>query len=70
MWSFGALLFVHWGLVFWNLDTFIHEHMLWVLLIGALMGIIPESGLHHVFCTGRARHAAPAFIQPQGFCAD
>ena len=49
MWSFGALLFVHWGLAFWNLDAFIHEHMLWVLVIGALMGIIPESGLHLIF---------------------
>jgi len=44
LWSFGALLFVHWGLVFRNLDSFIHDHMLWVLLIAALIGIIPESG--------------------------
>jgi len=49
MWSFGALLFVHWGLAFWNLDAFIHEHMLWILVIGALMGIIPESGPHLIF---------------------
>ena len=33
LWSFGALLFVHAGLVFWNLDAFIREHQVWVLLI-------------------------------------
>ncbi|MDY7034914.1 MAG: putative manganese transporter [Thermodesulfobacteriota bacterium] len=49
LWSFGALLFVHWGLAFWNLDSFVQDHILWVLLIAALMGIIPESGPHLIF---------------------
>lgn len=49
MWTFGALFFVHWGLAFWNLDVFIREHMVWILLIGALMGMIPESGPHLIF---------------------
>lgn len=49
LWSFGALLFVHAGLDFWNLDTFIHEHKVWVLLIGALLGLVPESGPHLIF---------------------
>ena len=49
LWSFGALLFVHLGLAFWNMDAYIHEHMLWILLIAALMGIIPESGPHLIF---------------------
>jgi hypothetical protein len=39
LWSFGALLFLHAGLAFWNLDTFIHEHKVWVLLIAGLLGI-------------------------------
>ena len=59
LWSFGALLFVHWGLAFWNLNTFIHEHMLWVLLIGALMGIIPESGPHLIFVMMYAQGLIP-----------
>ncbi|MCD6298270.1 MAG: arsenic efflux protein [Deltaproteobacteria bacterium] len=59
LWSFGALLFVHWGLAFWNLDTFIHEHMFWVLLIGALMGIIPESGPHLIFVMMYAQGLVP-----------
>ena len=49
LWSFGALLFVHLGLRFWNLETIIHQHMVWVLVIGALVGIIPESGPHLIF---------------------
>ena len=49
LWSFVALLFVKLGLSFWNLDTFIQEHIAWVLLIAALMGVIPESGPHLVF---------------------
>ena len=59
LWSFGALLFVHWGMAFWNLDAFIHEHMLWVLLIGALMGIIPESGPHLIFVMMYAQGLVP-----------
>ena len=59
LWSFGALLFVHWGLAFWNLGAFIHEHMLWVLVIGALMGIIPESGPHLIFVMMYAQGLIP-----------
>ncbi|MBW1702077.1 MAG: arsenic efflux protein [Deltaproteobacteria bacterium] len=59
LWSFGALLFVHWGLAFWNLDAFIHDHMLWVLLIGALIGIIPESGPHLIFVMMYAQGLIP-----------
>jgi len=59
LWSFGALLFVHRGLAFWNLDALIHEHMLLVLLIGALMGIIPESGPHLIFVMMYAQGLVP-----------
>jgi hypothetical protein len=59
LWSFGALLFVHWGMAFWNLNTFIHEHMLWVLLIAAFIGVIPESGPHLVFVMMYAQGLVP-----------
>ncbi len=49
LWTFGALLFVRWGMSFWNLEVFVREHMIWVLLISALIGIIPESGPHLIF---------------------
>jgi hypothetical protein len=59
LWSFGALLFIHWGLEMWNLDSFIHHHMIWVLFIGALMGIIPESGPHLIFVMMYAQGLVP-----------
>jgi hypothetical protein len=59
LWTFGALVFVHWGMTFWNLNTFIHNHMLWVLLIGALIGIIPESGPHLIFVMMYAQELVP-----------
>jgi len=59
LWSFGALLFVHWGLAFWNLSAFIHEHMIWVLLLGALIGLIPESGPHLIFVMMYAQGLIP-----------
>jgi len=59
LWSFGALLFVHVGLAFWNLEVFIHAHMVWVLVIGALLGIVPESGPHLIFVMMYAQGLIP-----------
>ncbi|MFC1868648.1 putative manganese transporter [Thermodesulfobacteriota bacterium] len=59
LWSFGALLLVRWGLAFWNLDALIHEHTVWIFLIGALMGIIPESGPHLIFVMMYAQGMIP-----------
>ena len=59
LWTFGALFFVHWGLAFWNLDAFIHEHMFWILVIGALIGVIPESGPHFIFVMMYAQGLIP-----------
>ena len=49
LWSFGALLFVNIGFEFWNLEVFVRQHMVWVILIAALTGIIPESGPNLLF---------------------
>jgi len=59
LWTFGALLFVHWGMGFWNLEVFVREHMIWVLLIGALIGMIPESGPHLIFVMMYAQGLVP-----------
>jgi hypothetical protein len=59
LWSFGALLFVHAGLTFWNLEAFIHAHKVWVLVIGALLGIVPESGPHLIFVMMYAQGLIP-----------
>ncbi|MGB2697531.1 MAG: putative manganese transporter [Candidatus Zixiibacteriota bacterium] len=49
LWSFFALLFIELGLKHWNLEGFVKQNMIWVLLIGALVGIIPDSGPHLIF---------------------
>lgn len=49
LWTFGALVFIKIGLTYWHLEAFIKQHLTWVLLISALVGIIPESGPHLVF---------------------
>jgi hypothetical protein len=59
LWSFGALLVVHMGLTFWNLEAFIHSHIVWILVIGALIGIVPESGPHLVFVMMYAQGLIP-----------
>jgi hypothetical protein len=46
MWSFGVLLFVHWGLSAIDLKSIIEHNLLWVLIIAAAIGLIPESGPH------------------------
>jgi len=59
LWTFGALFFVHWGLSFWNMDTIIRQHMWWVLMTGALLGIVPESGPHLIFVMLYAQGMVP-----------
>ncbi len=59
LWSFGALLVVDLGLKTFNLEMFIKTHMLWVLLIAALVALIPESGPHLVFVMMFAKEVIP-----------
>ncbi len=59
LWSFGALLLVHFGLKSWNIDAFIHQHMVWILIIGAILGIVPESGPHLIFVMMYAKGLVP-----------
>jgi len=49
LWTFFALLFISLGTQNWNLEGFIRSNIVWVLLIGALAGVIPESGPHMIF---------------------
>ena len=59
LWTFGALFFLHWGLSFCNLESVIKTHMMWVLLLAALMGIVPESGPHLLFVMMYAKGIIP-----------
>lgn len=49
LWSFGVLLIIDIGLRFWDLEAFISEHMVWVVVLAGITGLIPESGPHLIF---------------------
>ncbi|MFA7418332.1 MAG: putative manganese transporter [Melioribacteraceae bacterium] len=49
LWTFGALLFVEFVMSFVDLKSITAEYMLWLLILCALIGIIPESGPHLIF---------------------
>jgi len=49
LWTFFALLFISIGLRYWDIETFVKANMIWIFLICAFVGLIPESGPHMVF---------------------
>jgi hypothetical protein len=59
LWTFGALAVVEIGLNFLNLEQFTSEYMILFLLVGALVGLIPESGPHLIFVTLFAQGLIP-----------
>jgi hypothetical protein len=62
LWSFGALLILDWGLSSWNMDVFIQHNLAWVMVIGAILGLIPESGPHLIFVMMYAKGLIPFSI--------
>jgi len=51
LWTFGAMLFIHFLLNYLNMESWIMDKMFVVLLIAVLIGFIPESGPHLIFVT-------------------
>lgn len=49
LWTFGALLLVEYARTFVNLESITSEYTFLLLIIGALIGLIPESGPHLFF---------------------
>ena len=49
LWTFGALLFIQFGLQYLDLEKITTEYKIVILFIGALVGLIPESGPHLIF---------------------
>ena len=62
LWTFGALLAIHFIEQFIHLESWIRDNYFWVLLIAVLVGIIPESGPHLVFVTLFAAGSLPFSI--------
>ncbi len=59
LWTFAALLIVRIGLQYFQLDSFIESHLVYVLFISVLVGMIPESGPHMVFVMLFAQGSIP-----------
>jgi len=51
LWTFGALLVVHLGTHYLDVDQWTRYRPLTVLLVACLVGLIPDSGPHLVFVT-------------------
>jgi len=59
LWTFGALLVVEFGLKYLHLEQFTSQYKIVFLLVGALVGLIPESGPHLIFVTLFAQGLVP-----------
>jgi hypothetical protein len=49
LWTFGALLVLELGMKFIDLKGITSEYTILILILGALIGLVPESGPHLVF---------------------
>ncbi len=59
LWTFGALLFVEVGFQYLHLEEISTGYKLLLLFLGALIGLIPESGPHLIFVTLFANGVIP-----------
>ena len=62
LWTFGALLAIHYLDAYLDISEWIQGNLLLVLLIAVIVGIIPESGPHLVFVTLFAQGTIPFSI--------
>lgn len=59
LWTFGALLIVAIGLKSLNIENFMRQNIVLIMLIACIVGIIPESGPHLVIVTMFAKGLIP-----------
>jgi len=59
LWTFGALFLVEYAMTFVNLKSISSEYTFLLLVLGALIGIIPESGPHLIFVMMFAKGIIP-----------
>jgi len=62
LWTFGALLAIHYLDSWMDISTLIQDNLYIVLIIAVLLGIIPESGPHLIFVTLFAQGTIPFAI--------
>jgi len=59
LWTFGTLIIIHFLMDYIDVQSWISDNMLIVMVIAVLVGIIPESGPHLVFLTLFVQGAIP-----------
>jgi hypothetical protein len=59
LWTFGALMIVEIGMHYWHLNAIGSHYTFILLLLGAVIGLIPESGPHLLFVTMFANGLIP-----------
>jgi len=62
LWTFGTLLVIHFLMAYVDVESWLSDNMLIVLLVAVLVGIIPESGPHLIFVTLFAQGSIPFSI--------
>ena len=62
LWTFGTLIVCQVGMQYLNIEQWINNNMLWVIVLAVLIGIIPESGPHLVFVTLFAQGILPFYV--------
>lgn len=59
LWTFGALLIVEYAMTFIDLESITSDYTFLLLILGALIGLIPESGPHLIFVMFFAKGLIP-----------
>jgi len=49
LWTFGALLVIHYGITYFDINTWLQSNLILTMIIAILIGIIPQSGPHIIF---------------------
>ena len=62
LWTFGALLICHIGMQYLDIEGWVNNNIIIVILIAIVIGIIPESGPHMVFITLFAQGIIPFYV--------
>jgi hypothetical protein len=62
LWTFGALIVVEYAMTFVNLQSITSDYKFLLLVLGALIGLIPESGPHLIFVMLFAKGLIPFSI--------
>jgi len=62
LWTFGTLLVLHFLMNYINIEDWLNNNYLIVLIIAVIIGIIPESGPHLIFVTLFAQGSIPFSI--------